>query len=258
MKDSWRSGAAQAILKHTASNNMREAIRVIVAELLRHTTTPPTDLSAVANGLGVSICVEEINGSGELRRSGSKLEIVCNSQQSVPRQRFTVAHELGHVLIHKIHPAANQRTKEIERLCDLFATELIMPAAAFRQHMHAQFSFPDIYSLARLYKTSLLATAHRCAELSNVAIMVAADGKIEQVSQKLRGSVNSQNDEVLGIARRACNGERGSAQLFLTHNYTTKNWNIHYQPLGRDRRALLVFTPAPLPAPVNIFPQPVI
>ena len=150
MKETWRSSAAQAILKRSSCSQMRGAIRVIVGEVLKDGTVGPTDLSAVAKTLGVCVRPGEISGSGEFRRSADGLEIIYSSDQSKPRQRFTIAHELGHLLIAKIHPRANQRAKEVERLCDLIAAELLMPTDVFRKDIKQPVTHSRIYSLARL------------------------------------------------------------------------------------------------------------
>jgi Zn-dependent peptidase ImmA (M78 family) len=226
---------------------MRDAIREIVAEILPGKLTAPTDLLALGERLGTRITQELINGSGELRQTATGLEVVVNPQQPTVRQRFTIAHELGHVMIRQLQPAANQSTKEIERICDLFAVELLMPESIFRKHLPKEITLLDIRRLAGLHQTSLLATAHRCAELSEMTVVVAAHGKIEQVSGRMRGSTALKDEQVLNIADRACNGEGGTTQIFLTHDFSVRNWNVQFQPLGKSRRALLLLTRAALP-----------
>jgi hypothetical protein len=248
MKNGWRSGTARAILRHGGHSEMRIAIRTIVAGLLSDSSTMPTDLLAVGGSLGVTITHEIISGSGELRQTATRLEVVVNPQQAQPRQRFTIAHELGHAIIQQIHPSADQRTKETERLCDLFAVELLMPEDSFRQQLPREITLPDVQRLARQYQTSLLATAHRCAELSSMmVVVVVTGGKIEQVSGALRDSAAWKDEQVLSIAEQACDGQKGTTQLFLTHNYSVLNWNVQFQPLGKTGRALLLFTRAALP-----------
>jgi len=184
-----------------------------------------------------------------LRRATKGLEVVINPQQSPPRRRFSIAHELGHVIIQQLHPSADQRTKETERLCDLIAVELLMPEETFRQKLPKEVTLVDVQRLARQYQTSLLATAHRCAELSDLTVVVVAGGKIEQISGSLRNSAAWNDEQVLSIADKACGGQSGTTQLFLTHNYSVRNWKVHFQPLGNARRALLLFARAALPSP---------
>ena len=58
--------------------------------------------------------------------------IFYNEQCTVPRQRFTVAHELGHILLHNgsgiynREPSAND--KPIEQEANVFASRLLAPA----------------------------------------------------------------------------------------------------------------------------------
>jgi Zn-dependent peptidase ImmA (M78 family) len=247
MKNGWRSGAARAILRRGEHSEMRCAIRAVVAGLLSGSSTMPTDLFAVGERLGVSITRELISGSGELRHTPKGLEVVVNPEQPQPRQRFTIAHELGHAIIQQLHPSADQRKKEIERLCDLFAVELLMPEESFRQQLPREVTLPDVQRLARQYQTSLLATAHRCAELSSMMVVVVMGGKIEQVSGALRDSAAWKDEQFLSIAQQASDGQKGTTQLFLTHNYSVLNWKVQFQPLGKTGRALLLLTRAALP-----------
>lgn len=81
-----------------------------------------------------------------LSRGGAKLIIIVASKQSVVRQRFTIAHELGHALLHQISSvhvdrhftvmcrstasSAAQDIYEIE--ANTFAAELLMPESLLK------------------------------------------------------------------------------------------------------------------------------
>jgi predicted transcriptional regulator len=100
---------------------------------------------------------------------------------SVPRRRFTIAHELAHVVIGQTGPNAPRAGKEPERLCDLIAVELLMPAQIFRAQLPVVLHIADIVSLAKRFQTSLAATAHRCAELSRSTLFEVAQEKAHLV-----------------------------------------------------------------------------
>jgi Zn-dependent peptidase ImmA (M78 family) len=83
----------------------------------------PADLGPVASSLKIS---SKADGSAELAL------ITFNSRQGIPRQRFSIAHEYGHYLLHhrrvldEIAPApASARAREQE--ADLFASCLLVP-----------------------------------------------------------------------------------------------------------------------------------
>jgi hypothetical protein len=74
--------------------------------LRAHMDEVPVKLSTIARSLGVSIKASTLPAgiSGELRPdpdTAGKFIIRVNRHDSPRRQRFTVAHELGHFLLHK-------------------------------------------------------------------------------------------------------------------------------------------------------------
>ncbi len=65
----------------------------------------PTDVDGLAKVLGINVKRASLNGdiSGMIERDSSKnkFTIVVNNAHSAERQRFTIAHELGHYIYHK-------------------------------------------------------------------------------------------------------------------------------------------------------------
>ena len=106
---------------------------------------PPVPVESIARGLGIELSYRPLEGdiSGLLRREGNRVVIGINSLESPARQRFTVAHELGHFRLHKgyevivdklvrlnlrVTPGGPLATPEEEREANYFAAELLMPA----------------------------------------------------------------------------------------------------------------------------------
>jgi Zn-dependent peptidase ImmA (M78 family) len=107
---------------------------------------PPIPVEEVAQKLGTRLSYEPLKGnvSGLLYRQGESKTIGVNSAHAYTRQRFTIAHEIGHLLLHPGRPMivdkmvrvrVNLRDKtsglatdkeEIE--ANAFAAELLMPA----------------------------------------------------------------------------------------------------------------------------------
>ncbi|MCX6344022.1 MAG: ImmA/IrrE family metallo-endopeptidase [Armatimonadetes bacterium] len=108
----------------------------------------PVDLAKVASRLGIIIhekdFVDEIDGL-YLRINGAPPIISINSSYKKPlmRRRFTLAHEIGHHLLgRRINPGnrlffvdagKTQRTL-IERACNRFAAQLLMPEDLVKHH----------------------------------------------------------------------------------------------------------------------------
>lgn len=64
--------------------------------------------------------------SGLLRVINGEPHIFTDSEQSVQRQRYTIAHEIGHYLLGHLNPDA--QSEHMEYAADRFAADLLMPA----------------------------------------------------------------------------------------------------------------------------------
>jgi Zn-dependent peptidase ImmA (M78 family) len=110
--------------------------------------TPPADVDVVAQKLGIDIVrqefVPEIDGL-YLRIPGCPPVIAINCSYVKPhgRQRFTVAHEIGHHLLTRgkitsdrviFLDGAETSKSTMERACDRFAALLLMPEEIFRTY----------------------------------------------------------------------------------------------------------------------------
>lgn len=121
--------------------------------------------------------------------------IFVNGCHSRERQRFTVLHEIGHIVLNipsshskhlKTQDLYSYRKKPKEEiLCDVFAAELLLPEALFRQDvLRTQIGFDGIETLASNYETSLTSTGSRFAVLNEepCAFILSEAGKVRYVS----------------------------------------------------------------------------
>ncbi|USQ95893.1 ImmA/IrrE family metallo-endopeptidase [Caulobacter sp. RL271] len=155
-------------------------------DLIRLFSQPPVDLNLVATTLGAEIRTYELKPdiSGILYRDGERRVIVVNQDHSIERQRFTIAHELGHLVLHRGQPvhvdegfrvnlrdrrsATAEDVEEIE--ANAFAADLLMPAKWLRADVEQHFiDLTDdnaMHALASRYGVSTQAMAYRLAALS--------------------------------------------------------------------------------------------
>jgi len=238
----WKSAAARRLITASAAQDVRGAVRAISADLLRNTECPPTDLNTIIERLNAKLSGEGIFGSGELRRDGNGYEIVYAADLSLPRRRFTIAHELAHVIVDQTGPNAPRVGKELERLCDLIAVELLMPEDVFRAHLPHSFRVADIFTLAKRFQASLSATARRCAELSQVTVFEVAKGKLTWACGPLRRSSALRDDALLQHVRSACAGQSSQIVLYLNDHSSIKPISVEYHAFGRTGRALFLLT----------------
>jgi Zn-dependent peptidase ImmA (M78 family) len=105
---------------------------------------------AVACGIQVVRTAADWQESGFLLRDDSRTIIGINSKNSPRRQRFTIAHELGHWMLHKGKPlivdqsvminkrndVSSKATDEEEIAANQFAAELLMPHSLILNAVH--------------------------------------------------------------------------------------------------------------------------
>ena len=116
--------------------------------------------------------------SGMLLRKGGHALIGVNSSESPVRQRFTVAHELGHFFLHPEKDAfvdyrdnkkGVMRTPR-EKHANMFAAALLMPRKVllkdFKSIAGDGFSEEDVTTLARRYEVSEDAMRFRLINLN--------------------------------------------------------------------------------------------
>lgn len=109
----------------------------------RYKQDVPVDITAMATGLGISVYddTELPDGiSGSIRRDGDGYRIDVNPSDSYRRQRFTIAHECAHYLLHRnkigdgITDDAMYRSDKMttaeEYEANNTAAELLMPRAS--------------------------------------------------------------------------------------------------------------------------------
>lgn len=98
--------------------------------------------------------------------------ILVNESDIAVRQRFTIAHELGHFFLHmdkdaqenKIITSFRMDSSPKERQANAFAANLLMPESLVRQE-HARMVIPVSDSLADIFRVSKQAMRFRLDEL---------------------------------------------------------------------------------------------
>jgi hypothetical protein len=103
---------------------------------------------------------------------GNGFVITINSSESRERQRFTICHEVAHIVLglpsaHREVPSWSYAKRDPnETWCDIFASELLMPYELFQQQIpDGDPSIEVIEALAAHFSASFPATASRYASL---------------------------------------------------------------------------------------------
>jgi Zn-dependent peptidase ImmA (M78 family) len=161
-------------------------IEALVKNLLEEhrIQTPPVAVEPIARKLGAEIRYIPFQGKGEIsgmvfREEGGRAVIGVNSLHHQNRQRFTIAHEIGHLLLHKhrdVHvdkalfrdDVASQATDPNEIAANRFAAELLMPKHLLMADLAQDVDLEnedDLLGLARRYRVSVQALTFRLANL---------------------------------------------------------------------------------------------
>lgn len=120
----------------------REAVQSFASKLAEELAyTPGGDIEAVVRSLGGRITKtdwQSTNHTGSIRvRGASDFDIFLSPMAGVGRNRFTIAHELGHYILHSQagkKPIFIRRDGAglVEWEANWFAAGFLMPEAAFR------------------------------------------------------------------------------------------------------------------------------
>lgn len=162
-------------------------IETLTRELLakHHVQSAPVPIHRIAEGEGASIVVKSFNNevSGLLLRTGDAAIIAVEKRQAATRQAFTVAHELGHLLLHpgkelrvdqrfrvNLRSAESSTAEDVEEIeANAFAAALLMPEAFLRKDL-ADFVLDiedaeRVQELAKRYSVSAQAMTLRLVNL---------------------------------------------------------------------------------------------
>jgi predicted transcriptional regulator len=106
----------------------------------------PVDLEGMARSLGLGVQRDPdmpSDISGKIEKAGAGYRITVNGKHPPQRQRFTLAHEIAHYVLHRdligdgvIDNAMYRSARlsdEIERQANRYAADLLMPAVAVRR-----------------------------------------------------------------------------------------------------------------------------
>ena len=150
-----------------------------------HLSDAPVPIELLAESVGATVVKHNFNKeiSGLLLREKGKLIIGVDAEQPIQRQRFTIAHEIGHIVLHDfsdVHvdrnfsvmfrstmPSTAHDIFEVE--ANVFAAELLMPEAFLEADTASmELDIEDgrqLSELAGKYQVSVQAITYRLMNL---------------------------------------------------------------------------------------------
>lgn len=153
----------------------------------------PIPVEKIAEKLGARVSYEPFDGkdevSGVLIKEGERVVIGINSSHAKTRQRFTIAHEIGHLVLKHRGDIFVDKTVRINRdsksalaidkseiEANGFAASLLMPRALLIQEFQKRLKKDSdksdsmiVAQLAKAFKVSSQAMEHR---LNNLGVLI--------------------------------------------------------------------------------------
>jgi hypothetical protein len=172
--------------------------------------------------------------------TAAKQVILFNPNRPPGRVAFTVAHEISHTFFpnsltgarfRSICQSNSKEANELERLCDLGASELLMPITEFQEAADENYSLTNVENLSDVFGSSYEATAFRLAS-AHPGIAVSGLLRYRLTVGEQRRSVSTQQTFLFGggTSRSDSHGQpkyrRQSVYLSDScEEYLTIRWN---------------------------------
>lgn len=171
-------------------------LRVILAH--RAEWRPPVPLEEFAASVGIEeikpLTTDGFEGALIANEEKSRGVILFNAKSAAQRRRFTIGHELGHFLVPSHRGEQQCTSKDMRQMrqnsererreaeANAFSAGLLMPKPLFEREMGqlGDADVTNVRTLARMFGTSLEATANRYVDLTDdcCAFVFSKDGVI--------------------------------------------------------------------------------
>lgn len=133
-------------------------------------TELPVSVMGICRNLGIDVMVGKIDGSGYCEEDANgRLVIAISSDDPPMRQRFTAAHELGHILMghtdkyHVAYRDPSPTDDPKEQAVNVFAARLLAPAIVLRD-----LGVTNSEQIADICKISMQAAEYRMDRLQDL------------------------------------------------------------------------------------------
>ena len=245
-KAPWRSAAARRLFEMAGNPaTIGDAVEIVAGKFLEGAGGPPFDLEEIQKRLKVnSVETENIPFSGELRRGDDGYTIVLSRHLSPGRRQFTIAHELAHAILETTGPRCPRSGSELERICNMLATELLMPRSLFLRLLGGGTSIRKIIELSRTFGTSVSATAIRLGELRQCSTF-GVDQETVYFGYGIvnKGPLSRLREDLEPMVREALSFPFGTRVIFLWHTRWGGNWKLEWATLRGHGRTLFLLQP---------------
>ena len=141
----------------------------------KHQQKTPVKITDIANDLDIKVYKSTMSGiSGAILKEDKKYVIYVNSEDNRNRQRFTIAHEIAHYILHKDKIGNNltdnamyrsRLSNVLEKQANRLASEILMPVKFVMLYINED---KNISQMASLFEVSEEAVKIRLEEGGNI------------------------------------------------------------------------------------------
>ena len=204
--DYWRSPAILSFLRRVGGVDPEVAVKSEAEKLITaaNMVIPPFDPNKIAPLRRITSiqCSDSVSSSQLTPVTGGFIITVKRAAGS--RDVFSLAHEIGHTFFYDTEPSTPVRLQRDmggdaeEKLCDIFAAELLMPEQTFREDALRIFRdkgtwCETLFHLRSLYNVSMRAVTERTVELG------IPDGRPVVIRWSWRSKINDRKDVKLRV-----------------------------------------------------------
>jgi len=129
------------------------------------------NLTAVMEEHGIVITAFDFNTARVDSRSmfteGGQPVVFYNQALTGDRQRFTLAYELGHLVMHASTEV--DASRDVSHEANLFAAALLMPEKEIKKDFEGGITVPKLADLKKKWKVSMIALLHRADDLGFIS-----------------------------------------------------------------------------------------
>lgn len=156
------------------SSGLAEWLALQIRKHFEPARAMPVDVVGLAHEIGVHeiATVRGLIEDGRLEQTGGRVRVLLAGRATAERQRFTLAHELAHLLLadpkRDIIARRIRSDDEVERFCDAFAAALLLPRETVEtKYCRRPKTLVTVRHLAAQTETSLAAATVRLNEIAD-------------------------------------------------------------------------------------------
>jgi len=124
----------------------------------------------------------------------------------------------------------------VERICDLLASEILMPTEIFSKAADGEALAEKTIELTEIFKASLSAVCIRYAKLKSASIFRVANGQVNWRTGLVRyDPVDVESSELQTIVSKAAETPAGAEVIWMNTRTWTGPWAVSWASLGQQR-----------------------